>query len=303
MNKKIKIILILIIAFSIVAAAVLPIAKSLWWTKARRDAQVTIKQGEGTREIAANLKKENLISSVWVFNALILSKHWYLQTGVYNITPQMNLIDIAKLIHSGKVEEYLVTIPEGWRVSQIDEELASKGIIQKGDLTKIATSNEGYLFPDTYRLPKSITAEKIKSLMMENFKKKTADLKITPQVIILASIVEREAKFDEDRPKIAGVYLNRLDIGMRLQADPTIQYGKGSWDPITVSDYSNFQSPYNTYLHAGLPPGPICNPGIKSIEAVLFPQKDNNFYFFHTADGHAVYSATMAEHEKKLKGQ
>lgn len=301
MNKKLKIILILIIAFSIVAAGILPIAKAVFWTKAGKDSQITIKQGEGTREIADNLKKENIISSAWVFNAFILAKHWYLQTGVYRVTSKMNLIDIATLIHEGKVEEYLVTIPEGWRVKQIDDDLAAKDIIQKGDLTKIATANEGYLFPDTYRLLKDITAEQIKNLMMENFKKKTAGMKITPQTIILASIIEREAKFDEDRPKIAGVYLNRLDIGMRLEADPTIQYGKGSWDPIAVADYKNFESPYNTYLHAGLPPGPICNPGLKSIEAVLFPQKDGFLYFFTGADGHAVFSKTLEEQEAKLK--
>lgn len=303
MNKNFKIILIFVIIFSIIAAGLLPIAKAIFWTKAGRDAQITIQQGDGTREISTNLKKEKLIASTWVFNAFILVKHWYLQNGVYRITSKMNLVDIATLIHEGQVEEHLVTFPEGWRVSQIDAELAGKGIIGKGDLTKIATANEGYLFPDTYRLALTVTAEEIKKLMMTNFKKQIAGQKITSQTIILASIVEREAKFDEDRPKIAGVYLNRMEIGMALQADPTIQYGKGSWDPITVSDYKNFQSPYNTYLYRGLPPGPICNPGLKSIEAVLYPDKNDYYYFFHTTDGHAVYSTTLEEHQAKVRKQ
>ena len=302
MSNKLKIFFILIIVFSAIVAGFLPIINAVFWTKAEKDSQFTVKAGEGTREIGQNLKNENLIKSAWLFDGVIYTKKWLLQTGVYHITPEMNLIDIAKLIHEGKVEEYLVTIPEGWRVTQIDAELAEKGLIKKGELTKIATANEGYLFPDTYRLPKDTTAEKIKNLMIENFKNKTKDMKVTSQTIILASIVEREAKFDEDRPKIAGVYLNRLEQGMRLEADPTIQYGKGDWEPITVADYKNFESPYNTYLHAGLPPGPIANPGLKSIEAVIFPQKDGYYYFFHDASGHAVFSKTYEEHLVKLKG-
>lgn len=301
MNKKLKIILILVIIFSMIAVAVLPIAKALFWTKAGRDTQITIRSGESMREISANLKKENLIASALVFDVFILAKHWYLQNGVYRITSDMNLLDIATLIHEGQVEEHLITIPEGWRVTQIDNELADKGIIKKGDLIKIATANEGYLFPDTYRLALNVTAEEIKNLMLDNFKKKTADLKMTKQIVILASIVEREAKLDQDRPKIASVYLNRLALGMKLDADPTIQYGKGNWEPITASDYKNFESPYNTYLHAGLPPGPICNPGLKSIEAVLFPDKNDYYYFFHKTDGSAVFSETFEEHKEKLK--
>lgn len=301
MNKKFKIILILVIAFSIVAAAVLPILKVLFWQKAGRDVQVVIKQGEGTREISQNLKKEKLIGSAWVFDIFIYSQHWLLQTGVYHINLEMCLIDIAKIIHEGKVEEYLVTIPEGWRATQIDAMLAEKGIIKKNEFLKVAAANEGYLFPDTYRLPLQSSATAIRDMMLANFKKKTAGLKISSQTIILASIVEREAKFDEDRAKIAAVYLNRLNIEMRLEADPTIQYGKGDWEPITKDDYKNFQSVYNTYLHAGLPPGPICNPGLKSIQAVLAPEKSQNFYFFHTADGHAVFSRTYQGHLDKLK--
>ena len=205
------------------------------------------------------------------------------------------------LFHEGKVIENLVRIPEGWRLTQIDAFLAEKGIIKKGELTKISSADEGYLFPDTYRFVLDVTPEEIRSMMIDNFNKKTDGLKISSQDIIIASIVEREAKFDEDRPKIAGIYLNRLAKGMKLEADPTVQYAKGSWEPITVSDYTSVQSPYNTYLHEGLPPGPICNPGLKSIEAVLHPEKSDYLYFFHQTDGHAVYSKTLEEHRAQLK--
>lgn len=264
-------------------------------------AQFSIRQGQGTRDIARELKNQKLISSPLTFSLYVYAKHWYLQSGVYTLEKGITLRDLARLFHEGKIKEYLVTIPEGWRVSQIDEELDKRKIIQKGEFLKVASASEGYLFPDTYRFSLNITPAEIKKELTDNFQKKTAGLNITPPIITLASVVEREAKFDEDRPKIAGVYLNRLEKGMRLEADPTIQYGKGSWLPISAADYKNFQSSYNTYLHDGLPPGPICNPGLKSIEAVLFPQKDGYLYFFHKADGHAVYSRTLEEHQANLQ--
>lgn len=269
-----------------------------------QDLSLNIKQGDGTREIAQKLKNGKAIFSPMLFSFYIYQRHWYLQSGVYEIKKSMSPLEIAELLRKGDVKEYLVTIPEGWRVTQIDELLTSKNIIKKGELLSIASSEEGRLFPDTYRFSLDITPAQIKNIMLENFSKKTADLesntKVTQEALIIASIVEREAKFDEDRAKIAGVYWSRLDKGMRLEADPTIQYGKGSWDPITVSDYKNFYSSYNTYLNDGLPPGPICNPGIKSIEAALFPQKDGSLFFFHKDDGHAVYSKTLQEHRANL---
>jgi UPF0755 protein len=247
------------------------------------------------------LKKENLISSAWIFSAVIYSNHWLLQSGSYHIDKNMSLYNIAALIHSGKVEEYLVTIPEGWRATQIDEVLAQKGLINKNEFSSIAKTSEGYLFPDTYRFAVDSKPQDILNQMLGNFKKKTADLKVTEQIIILASIVEREARSDADRPKIAGIYWNRLKIGMKLDADPTIQYGKGDWSPITRSDYKNFQSPYNTYLYNGLPPTAICNPGLKSIKAALAPEDNDYFYFFHKSNGEAVFSKTYDEHLKNLE--
>ena len=137
--------------------------------------------------------------------------------------------------------------------------------------------------------------------MKDNFKRRTAGLAITSKTVIIASIVEREAKKDADRPIIAGVYLNRLNSNIKLDADPTIQYAKGSWAAISVSDYQNVNSPYNTYLHAGLPPGPICNPGLKSIEATLSPTDTTYFYFLTTPDGQAIYSSTLAEQNANIK--
>lgn len=260
-----------------------------------------VRSGQSTREIAENLQSQSIISSATVFTFYTRLKGEFIQVGVYKLSSAQNIKEILGILAAAEPSEHLITIPEGWRVTQIDDELASKGVIEKGSLLQIASADEGFLFPDTYRfLPKS-KAEDIRQEMLKNFHQKTADLNATREVIILASIVEREAKFDEDRPKIAGVYLNRLEKNMKLEADPTVQYAKGSWGAITTADYKNVNSPYNTYQNFGLPPGPICNPGLKSIEAVLYPQKDDYLYFFHKTDGHAVYSKTLEEHQENLK--
>jgi len=260
-----------------------------------------VRSGQSTREIAANLKKQGLISSDAVFTYYTKLKGELIQVGVYKLSSSQSMKEILAILASGKASEYLVTIPEGWRVTQIDEYLASKKIITAGSFIQIASGDEGYLFPDTYRFLPQSKPEDIRTEMLANFQKKTTGLNLTRDNLILASIVEREAKYDIDRPKIAGVYLNRLEKGMKLEADPTIQYAKGSWEAITLSDYKNVNSLYNTYLNVGLPPGPICNPGLKSIEAVLYPQKDGYLYFFHKEDGYADYSATAEEHAENLK--
>ena len=265
------------------------------------EKEFIVKSGQSTKTIAQNLQQEGIISSSTAFVMYVRFKNDLIQVGVYKLSSSQNIKEILAILASGKASEYLVTIPEGWRVTQIDEYLAEKKVIQAGELLKIASSFEGYLFPDTYRFLPNSKPEDIKKEMMDNFVTKTAGLNPTRDNIILASIVEREAKFDDDRAKIAGVYLNRLDRGMKLEADPTIQYAKGSWNPIKVSDYRNTNSLYNTYQYLGLPPGPICNPGLKSIEAVMYPQKGDWLYFFNKEDGHAVFSATLQEHEDNLK--
>ena len=262
---------------------------------------IIIEQGQSTKEIAQNLKKENLITSAFVFEYYAKLRAELIQVGIYWLSPSQSIKEILEILAAGDVSEYQVTIPEGWRLTQIDEQLAEKGIISAGQLVSIASAEEGYLFPDTYRFLPDSKPEAVLKIFKDNFAKRTAGLNLSRENLILASIVEREAKFDEDRAKIAGVYLNRLEKGMKLEADPTIQYAKGSWDPIKQSDYKTNSSTYNTYLYEGLPPGPICNPGLKSIEAVLSPEKNGFLFFFHTSDGRAVYSTTAEEHAENLK--
>lgn len=265
------------------------------------EKEFVVRSGQSTSEIAKNLENAGLIKSAWVFAYYAKFRAELIQVGVYKLSPAQNMKEVLEILASGKTSEDIITIPEGWRLTQIDEHLAKEGIIQKGALTRVASADEGYLFPDTYRFLPNSKPEDIRREMMTNFDNKTSELQLKRETVILASIVEREAKFDEDRAKIAGVYLNRLEKNMKLEADPTVQYAKGSWAQITTADYKNVNSPYNTYLNLGLPPGPICNPGLKSIEAALHPVKDGFLYFFHQSDGHAVFSTTLEEHEANLK--
>lgn len=301
MSKNLKLIIVILAILAILVGLILPVISSIYWFKPDKENIFSVKQGEGTREIAKSLQDTKAINSAFIFSSYVYANQYLLQVGVYKITPNMNLCQIVQMMHEGKIEEYIVTIPEGWRATQIDELLSQKGIIIKGEFIKVATAKEGYLFPDTYRFPLKTSAGAILKIMTDNFAKKTEGLKITKDVVTLASIVEREAKLDSDRAKIAGVYTNRLNIGMKLDADPTIQYGKGNWNPISKTDYKNFQSAYNTYLHPGLPPTPICNPGLKSLQAALNPEKHDYYYFFTKADSQAVFSKTYQEHLDNLK--
>lgn len=301
-NKKLKSYLI----GGVLAAVLVAVLIIFWWELAPRDRSgsaesFVVKSGQATREIAENLYERKLIKSSTCFLVIAKLEGGVIQAGVYNVSPAESTKQIYESLSGETPSEYLVTIPEGWRVTQIDELLAERGVVTAGAFTRIASGDEGYLFPDTYRmLPKS-DPQDAREQMLDNFEKKIAGLKVNKQTIILASIVEREAKFDEDRGKIAQVYLNRLAIGMKLDADPTVQYAKGSWNPIRSSDYRDTLSSYNTYLHAGLPPGPICNPGLKSIRAVLNPTANDFLYFFTDSSGHAVFAKTQAEQDQNLK--
>lgn len=257
-------------------------------------------EGESTAEIALKLKNQGFVRSPLIFTFYARLTRAKILPGIYYLKQNMSIPQIIAPMISGNVEEYKITTIEGWRIEEIAQYLEKKGIVSREDFLAVSQGKEGYLFPDTYRVAKKVTAQELINLFLENFYHRTENLKITPEMVTLASIVEREAKREEDRAKIAGVYQNRLDAGMKLDADPTVQYAKGNWEPLKVSDYKSVDSLYNTYLHAGLPPGPICNPGLASIEAAISPEKSDYYYFFHLADGTTIFSKTQKEHEENL---
>lgn len=270
-----------------------------------------IEKGQGKLEISKKLEDKGVIRSALIFLLAAEIKNKSLLPGLYELSLNMNIIDILESISTGKTKMTKVLIPEGYRVEQIAQTLVSKNLADYDGFIAASKGEEGYLFPDTYYFSNEITEEKIVAQLKENFKRRTEDLAYSEEDIIIASIVEREAIKDEERPLIAGIYKNRLKKDMKLEADPTVQYAKDNlemndgnanaeefkfWKPITSKDYLTVISDFNTYIAKGLPPAPICNPGLKSIEATINYQKHNYIYFLQK-DGKIYPSENAASHE------
>ncbi len=291
----------------------------------------TVQPGETAATIATRLERQGLIRDAELFRLLL---RYYgvdeeLEAGEYQLRPNMTMDEIIARLQHGRFKAALVVIPEGWRAEEIAWLLEEKGIVDSDEFMRLVregaydyeflrdrpygSSLEGYLFPDTYRVPPRFNAADFIDLMLKTF-----DARFTPQmrqaaaakgwtiheVVTLASIVEREAVVASERPIIAGVFINRLEAGMKLDADPTVQYalgyqGEGMWwkTPLLLEDLE-IDSPYNTYLNAGLPPGPICNPGLASIQAVLEPAETDYLYFVAVGDGSHVFARTLEEHNR-----
>lgn len=264
---------------------------------------VTIEPGLARAKVAEQLANEGIIKSSFAFFVYSRLLGGKILPGPYELSASQSGSDIAAQLQDGKIKTAKITIIEGWRLSDIETYLVNeKKLTQFIGLAGLAGPNEGRMFPDTYEIAVDATSEELITLMTGNFERRTKDLIVTPELLILASIIEREAKTDEERLLISGIYTNRINIGMRLEADPTVQYAKGNWKAVTVAEYRSVISPYNTYLNDGLPPGPICNPGLKSIEAALNPADHDYFYFFQ-AKSQIFLSKTYAEHAAKVRQQ
>lgn len=260
-----------------------------------------VSPGDPTSTISEKLESQAIIKNGFVFYLYLKFTRGKILPGTYELSPVQSGSDIAVQLSSGKFKVQKITIIEGWRASQMEEYLIKeKKLRNLTDFTKLAEPYEGYLFPDTYEVKIDITTPELIELMRNTFKEKTKNLRITPETVILASIVERESASNSDRQPIAGVYANRIKIGMKLQADPTVQYAKGTWAAVTVAEYSSVVSPYNTYLNEGWPPGPIASPGLKSLEAAASPEVHDYYFFFH-AKGETIFSKTYAEHSAKVR--
>lgn len=299
---------------------------------------ITIKPQTSTWRIASLLSRKGIIKNKVSFFLLAKMKGDNLQAGEYELKPSMKKEEILNKIIKGEVFAWKVTIPEGYTASQIAELLeemklcqAEKFISQvlnptfKRDTYRYIPregSLEGFLFPDTYYITKGRGEEAIIKMMLSCFEEVVpSDLKeraeklglSVQELITLASLIEKEAKDDLERALIGGVLLNRLNIGMRLQCDATVQYAlPHRKSRLTYSDLK-IESPYNTYLHLGLPPGPIANPGLPSIEEAASPAKTNYFFYVAKPDGTHIFTETYQEHlqaieevqreREKLRGQ
>jgi UPF0755 protein len=289
-----------------------------------------VEPGESAATIAARLEELGLVTDGELFR-MFIRYHGIdanLEAGEYVLRPNMTMAEIAETLQHARIEEVTVTIPEGWRAEQVAQMLAEENIVDGDEFLALVrggkfdysllqdrpegSSLEGFLFPETYRIPVQAEAkdliERMLSTLEERFtpemRRLAAERGVTVyEVITLASIVEREAVIAEERPLIAGVFLNRLEQGMYLRSDPTVQYAKGYdattgqwWPAVAVEDWEAVDSPYSTYLYPGLPPGPICSPGLSAIQAVLEPADTEYLFFLAKGDGSHAFATTYEEH-------
>jgi len=290
-----------------------------------KTAEIQIPQGATFRQAVEILAKEKLVrdKNLFLFIGRLTGLHRKIRAGFYSITGAMNPLDVLMLLKNGQIVEYDITIVEGDSLLEIREKLVEKNIVDRQTFRKIsrdrdflkaynidAPSIEGYIFPDTYKLPKGIEPQNALAMMINSMREKYADklkqraeeLRLTEnEVLTLASIIEKEAIINSERPLISAVYHNRLKRRMPLQADPTAIYGiKSSKERITLKDLKR-KTPYNTYVIKGLPPGPIASPGIKSIVAALYPADVPYRYFVSNNDGSHQFSVTSEEHIEAVK--
>lgn len=275
-----------------------------------------IEQGEPLDSIINNLSKEGLIRNRVVFYWIIKQKgiERKIQAGDFRLMPSMDAYQIAEELTYGTVDVW-ITIPEGLRKEEIAEIMSQKFAIPETDFNALA--QEGYLYPDTYLVPKNPTTQQIIDILTSTFNEKfTADMKqkmnakgmTQNEVITFASILEREVYGNEDRQEIANILYRRIDEGIPLQVDATVQYVLGYqpaekrwWKKELTFEDLKIDSPYNTYVISGLPPTPISSPGIQSIEAVLNATTDTPYLFYiHDTQGNAHYAKDSEGHNANI---
>jgi UPF0755 protein len=310
---------------------------------------IVVQNGDTALQIADELQAKGLIRNALAFRiwARIKGLDTHLRAGTYNLNTSLTIDAIIGQLLNGQPDGYAVSIPEGLRIEQIAQRLGAAGLprfytqeflkytkhpTQFPDAAKYpilksipsGSGMEGLLFPDTYLIPVNATARDVVNMMLTEFSDKVQQnhLEVLAkqnnlsvyQVVILASIVEREVRFNQDRPLVASVFWNRIykpnneTVG-RLQDDPTVEYARDSqsgttiyWKPLQdVGGNIATNSPWNTYTHAGLPPTPICSPGLASLKAAAAPTKTDYYYFLSKKDGTIVYAKTKTEFEMDVK--
>ena len=271
-----------------------------------------IEKGEGSRDIAFNLEKEGFIIASPVFRLYVLTLGIAenLQAGVYSLSPSMSVPKIAGILSRGETAKDKITIIEGWTLRDIASYFKEKGISSQEELFALtglplsSDSKEGFLFPDTYLVDYGASLDEIISQIESNF-----DSKLDPyleaiqekglsleEIITMASLIEKEVQTKEDKEMVSGIFWKRVKAGVPLQSCASIAYIKGVPQWRYSFEDTRIESPYNTYLYYGLPPGPISNPGLDSIEAAIYPKDSLYWYYLSTLEGETIYSRTLDEH-------
>jgi UPF0755 protein len=293
---------------------------------------VLLRPGYSTRHIAAELKAAGVIRSQRAF----ILWHYYhrgrtLKAGEYLFDKPGNIIDIQKRLRRGDVYFHTVVVPEGYTIFDVARAVEAAGLGSANDFLKVARSEtslvadidpqahslEGYLFPETYQFSRMMSMQEMAAAMIRQFRLVAGQIGLTSsaspdaatpgysvhEVVTMASIVERETAVPEERPMVASVYYNRLEKRIALDADPSIIYAEqlaGTYQGALHHADMQFTSAYNTYRHAGLPPGPIANPGRSALEAAMHPAHSDYYYFVADAQGHHRFAHTMEEHNKNV---
>jgi len=289
------------------------------------ESVIDIAKGEPAQKIAEILYEKGIIRSdkIFYFYVKLHKIDKKLSFGKYHFAGRLSMPEIVDILEKGKVVLRKVTIPEGLTIKKTSRVLSQYGFVDNEKFIALCedslfakkltgfpiSSLEGFLYPETYHFPYEVSEEYIINTLVQSFFDQTQHFDFAPNkglgfydTIILASIVEREARFDDEKPTIASVYLNRLKYNYKLQADPTVAYALELKGRIRKKIYYRdlkIDSPFNTYKHFGLPPTPICSPSVSAIKAVLEPAETDYFFFFANGNGRHEFNQTYQQHLKQ----
>ena len=275
-----------------------------------------VNEGDGVQLISQNLKKNGFIKNEYAFliYTLFNRQNKKLQSGTFRLSASLSVPEIIKKLSSGGVSDYWLKIIDGTRIEEIAKLFPSGLTFNSQDFLTKYKIKEGYFFPDSYLIPSYFSLDQTVDIITKNFDKKLAQAKegstssmIDEDVLILASLLEREGKSVESKQKVAGIIINRLNQNMPLQIDATAQYARDSvsknittyWQPVDKQDLQ-INSSFNTYKNQGLPPRPICNPGYNSLFAAYHPVESNYLYYITGKDGKMYYATTLEEHNSNI---
>jgi len=314
----------LLVAVALVACGLFWYAVAADRSHPQTSQQLVVQRGATFDEVATQLAEGGVIGNTLTFRILarLRDEDVAVRAGEYRFGPHVTQGDVLHaLVTGGAQVATWVTIPEGFTAEQIAARLQGNGLGSSEALRQAFTqerllvdgartkSLEGFLFPSTYLMPLGAAPEQIAALLTGQFLKelprdaasRARALHVSvPQAVTVASLVEREAKSQADRPQIAAVIYNRLRLGMPLQVDATIEYALPQHKSVLSFADLRIDSPYNSYVHAGLPPTPIANPGLASLEAAFHPAKSENLYYVYCGNGRHVFAKTLAEHQANV---
>ena len=282
---------------------------------------VLLHPGYSTRRIASELKSAGIIRSADAFILWhYLHRNRSLKAGEYLFEKDANTIEVHRRLVRGDVYVHTVVIPEGYNIFEIAQAIQDAGLGSSQDFLNVATNDidlisdlapeaktlEGYLFPETYEFTRTQTMEEMAAAMVKQFRQVAREIGLSTDVektVTLASIIEKETAAPDERPTVSSVYYNRMEKRIPLQADPSVIYAellKGRYSGALHHADMEFKSAYNTYTHAGLPPGPIGNPGRTSLEAAIHPANTDYFYFVSNGNGHHRFAHSLEEHNRNV---